>query len=446
VSEEALRQMDLPIALGDGLVLRRAETDRDVERIVELAERVFADEDEGGTIALWIRSLTGGNHPTTMRSDFCLVEDMSRRQFVSSMCLIPQTWAYEGVPFGVGRPELVATLPGYRRRGLIRAQFEALHADCAARGLPVQAITGIPYFYRQFGYEYALDLGGGLRGLYFDHIPKLEEAQTEPYAARRMTEDDLAEVMALHRAFAADKMIACRRDETYWRFALSEERHPSSETLYALVETDGGRLAGYFSVPTETWGPWLPINALVLADGASYLAVMPSLLRALRSLAEIEHAKPGKPVRQLSFSLGREHPAYDVLRAYECVEEPPYGWYLRVADLAAFIRRITPALEARLATSPVSGYSGELKIDFYYKSGLRLKLEDGSLAEAENTGPGVAKPHAGFPPLVFLKLLFGYRSLEELRHAFPDVWANREGRLLLGALFPKRLSWVAPLH
>jgi hypothetical protein len=36
------------------------------------------------------------------------------------MNLISQIWAYEGIPFGVGRPELVGTLPEYRNRGLVR--------------------------------------------------------------------------------------------------------------------------------------------------------------------------------------------------------------------------------------------------------------------------------------------------------------------------------------
>jgi predicted acetyltransferase len=77
------------------------------------------------------------------------------------MCLIPQTWTYAGVPFGVGRPEAVGTDPDYRRRGLIRMQFEVLHGKSAAMGHLVQGITGIPWYYRQFGYEYALDLDGG---------------------------------------------------------------------------------------------------------------------------------------------------------------------------------------------------------------------------------------------------------------------------------------------
>jgi hypothetical protein len=46
---------------------------------------------------------------------------------------------------------------------------------------------------------------------------------------------------------------------------------------------------------------------------------------------------------------------------------------------------------------------------------------------------------------VFLQLLFGRRSLAELHHAFPDVYADQIGRSLLEALFPARPSWVLAL-
>ena len=45
--------------------------------------------------------------------------------------------------------------------------------DRGPRGELVQGITGIPYYYRQFGYEMALDLGGG-RMCYAPQIPELK--------------------------------------------------------------------------------------------------------------------------------------------------------------------------------------------------------------------------------------------------------------------------------
>jgi len=81
----------------------------------------------------------------------------------------------------VGRPELVGTHPDYRRRGLIRAQFKIIHQWSAARGHAMQAITGIPWYYRQFGYEMALELHGSRQGSISD-VPIRKKGESEPYA------------------------------------------------------------------------------------------------------------------------------------------------------------------------------------------------------------------------------------------------------------------------
>jgi hypothetical protein len=47
---------------------------------------------------------------------------------------------------------------------------------------------------------------------------------------------------------------------------------------------------------------------------------------------------------------------------------------------------------------------------------------------------------------VFLQLLFGYRSLDDLRYAFPDVRIVKdEAELVLKTLFPMKPSWVVSL-
>ncbi|MBI1877990.1 MAG: GNAT family N-acetyltransferase, partial [Chloroflexi bacterium] len=146
-------------------------------------------------------------------------------------------------------------------------------------------------------------------------------------------------------------------------------------------------------------------------------------------------------------ALGLAHPAYEAFDAKLGPFQQPYAWYLRVADMPGFIRHIAPVLERRLSASVMAGFSGELKITFY-RCGLRLVFADGRLAEAADWAPPESDQPwdgAGFPALVFLQLLFGYRSLDELRYAFPDCWADEEPTLLLNALFPKQDSLVFPL-
>ena len=62
----------------------------------------------------------------------------------------------------VGEMSLVGTAEPYRRRGLVRAQVHQFKRRLAARGCLLSLIQGIPYYYRQFGYTYALPLEGGL--------------------------------------------------------------------------------------------------------------------------------------------------------------------------------------------------------------------------------------------------------------------------------------------
>jgi len=91
----------------------------------------------------------------------------------------------------------------------------------------------------------------------------------------------------------------------------------------------------------------------------------------------------------------------------------------------------------------VVGHSGEITLDFY-RGGLRMVFEQGRLAGAEPWRAPLygANASGGFPPLVFLQVLLGHRSIEALRHAFPDVWVSEEARPVLGALFPTRPSFV----
>jgi hypothetical protein len=438
--------------LGGGLVLRWS-TAADRDRLNQLYSYVFrdkADDPPNQVLPHWIGDLMSGRHPLLGPGDFALVEDTDREQIVTATCLLEQTWEYAGIPFAVGRPEVVATHPEYRNRGLVRAVFELIHARSAAFGHLAQGITGIYYYYRQFGYEYALDLGGS-RSTYFAAIPQLKEGEAEPYSLRNATLDDLPRIMALYDHDRARVAISARHDEAVWRWLIDGQSSSSLENWHTqLILDSSGQIQGYALVGRRRWEDVVPIFGLTVAPGVSLAAVLPSVLRALQSQAPDIPAPDPKtpPASRISFILGRDHPVYDVLgEKLTHQRRPLYAWYVRVPDLPAFLRHITPALEQRLANSSLAGHSGEVRLDFY-RGGLRMVFADGRLMTVEdwqvdhNWGP---RGQAGFPPLVFLQLLFGRRSLAELRHAFPDVWADDEVYPLLEALFPPQPAWALPL-
>jgi hypothetical protein len=134
---------------------------------------------------------------------------------------------------------------------------------------------------------------------------------------------------------------------------------------------------------------------------------------------------------------------YEVFRERLPRVRASYAWYVRVPDLAGFICRIAPVLEERLSLSYIPGYSGTLLLNFH-RDGLKLVFEKGRLKEASRYQP-VSGMHTdvGFPDLTFLQLLFGHRSLDELRAHYADCYAESwEAHFVLATLFPKKPSLV----
>lgn len=438
--------------LGDGLVLRRA-LPQDAEALAAFNASIHLLDDqqteENPWIAAWTRDLMDGSHPTCSAEDFTVVEDMRSGEIVSSLNLISQTWSYAGMEFKVGRPELVGTRPEYRDRGLVRAQFEVIHEWSAARGEILQAITGIPYYYRLFGYEMALNLSGGRAGFRV-HIPKLESGETERYRFRPAQVGDIPFLMELYNLAARRSLVSCVRDAASWRYEI-EGRNPQNVNRSDLrvIDSLSGEPVGYLAHPPYVWGAMMAATAYELKPGASYAAVTPAVLRYLQRTGESYPAEQGE--RQefgaYGFWLGAEHPVYQAIPDKLPRVRQPYAWYLRVPDLPAFLRHIRPIIEERLANSALSGHTGELKISFY-RSGLRLNFESGQLVQVESWKP-TPQGHsgdAGFPGLTFLQLCFGYRSLEELRYAFADCWTNNDtAQALLEILFPKQASNIWPV-
>ena len=436
----------LPRDLGDGLLLRWA-TPTDAEELAAFNSRIHSDDPDEPAPFLgdWTRDLMNNHHPTTQASDFTVVVDTNDDdKIVSSMTLISQTWTYDGIAFGVGRPELVGTDDNYRRRGLVRRQFEIIHAKSKARGELVQAITGIPWYYRLFGYEMALDLSGSRHYFWARHTNS-DAPDDAPYRLRAATTDDIALLADLYASHCRHSRVVRVRDDALWRYEMVE---PTPASPYArnfhIVETAAGETAAY--VEYRQWRDYFLIRELAAAPGQSLRAVALFLMRAFRQEADRLNEERDKPLTHVSFGLGAYHPVYDALEPELEKLRKPYAWYIRVADLPGFLRHIGPALEKRLAASVMAGHSGALRLNFYH-SQLTLEFEGGALADVGSYTPEKFEDgDAFFPDLTFLQLVFGRRSLEELQAARADCFADsNEATVLLNILFPQCHSQVVGL-
>lgn len=438
--------------LGNGLLLRRSSQD-DTDALAVFNSKIHAeDENDAKGLVSWTRDLMNGHHPTFGMDDFTVVEDTTDHKIVSACCLISQTWTYDGIPFGVGRPELVGTLPESRHRGLIAEQFEFIHQWSAKRGEQVQAITGIPYYYRRFGYEMTLNLEGGRAG-YAPNVLPLKQDEAEPYTLRKARETDLPLIAHLYEMGCHRSLLSTRWDMAQWQYLLNHtDPYNVNGRLLYIIEDSAHIPVGYVAVPGVKWRNMIVITSFELLPGISWFKVTPSIVRWLWRLGEEQAKEQNLKQEAFGFWLGEDHPAYIAYGDHLPRTRQPYAWYMRVPDLAKFLRIIQPALEEHLHGSLVENYSGGFKLSFYH-NGLHMRLEEGKIVEIENLvggelGRGVESEGVGaaFPDLTFLQLLFGWRSLEELKHLFPDCyWKNTEAKILLQTLFLRKSSNLWPI-
>lgn len=436
--------------LGDGLIMRSAQHE-DAEALADFCARVFVDEESGTEaywIAEWIRDLLGKPHPTLDVEDIIIVEDVEKGCIASTTTYLTQTWSYDGIEFEIGRPEIVGTDSAYRNRGLIRKQFEVMHRWASERGHDVQLVLGIPSYYRQFGYEYALPAEGG-RYTPASSLPRWGDEERK-FRLRDAVEEDVPFITGLLNDSAKLSMVSpvFREDEVKY---LTFDRTPRSAVCHKtgiLCKSNGedfGQPVGalmYTMVIEIDLGIMLRLE---MSEPRYWREGLPSLLKEFAEMADKaskEARDPEREIKSIRQDMQPDHPVYVFDDgALGPAPESQYGWYVRVPDIPGFLNRIKPVLEGRVADSIHAGFSGEINIRID-REGIKISMQDGRIKSIETVPPmSHGDANARFPGMSFLPVLFGMRSISETVSAHTDAnVGSKMYRHLLETMFPKRSS------
>jgi len=117
---------------------------------------------------------------------------------------------------------------------------------------------------------------------------------------------------------------------------------------------------------------------------------------------------------------------------------------VNIPEPCAFLQRIAPLFEARLADSMFAGLSRSLDLDLYTQT-LRMDFSDGKLQQV-SASQKCEQPILSIPPRQFIPLVLGGRSLEQIAETFPDAQAHTPWQLLVDVLFPKTRSFVHTIY
>jgi predicted N-acetyltransferase YhbS len=350
--------------------------------------------------------------PDTGRDSCAVVVDGDR--VVSTATLLQESVRVGGVGLPAGQVELVATDPDYEGRGLVRALMGWAHRRSAARGDLLEVMIGIPYFYRLFGYEYAVDIPAA-RPL--QHRP-------EPPAGLLSTArpTDVPALAALQAAAQQAADVAMPHPAARQRWLVA---HAASTTW--VLERAGALVASARVPSSDDPGPdddLLAAEPTAADDDAAEL-----LLSGLTGLAgdrpvRVTDRPASVPGRAWAGRLGADS---DLAEQY----------YVRVPSPAALLDALRPVLARRLAATGTD-WTGRDVVVSTFGAHHRMAVTDTGLGPVRSGGPmqaPAAAGGAGVAPDALGALLLGPLGMAGLSRRRPDVYPGREPELY-EALFP----------
>ncbi|KAG0228287.1 hypothetical protein BGW42_002279 [Actinomortierella wolfii] len=490
------------VDIGDGLIMRWSTT-ADADNVSELMGDAFRflpngrepipDDripDKHETLMHAARRLLKGNNACMGANDYALIENTQaepgENPIVAAVSLHEIPGYYGPVLLTYGKPELIACNPKFRNRGLIRKLLmEMIHPESDRRGHLAQMIYGIG----QFGYEYAIGYRLPRRMPDISVIPKLGDGEKERYTLRRATLADIPFLLRLsnNKNMFVDADLGSVYDTKYWRWLVHDiYQNPVSRmdgnrvTTIIRDETMGRDIgftqAGYvyqfiwFKFALEKDEPVREITYPVMRQMIAMANQQCKIYREQEMAMKIAKGESTDNLRKpeistIGIALDPHHPAMELLKSkLEPVDDSPeFSLYTRALDYSAFILKVAPALEARLARSTFVGVTATLQLNFYKKiegmsaPGLEVVFEKGKIVSASSwkkpspeakiemvrkrKQAGLPAPTiyaANFHPLTFTTLLMGHRTFKELSRIYGENSADdEESRYFLEALFPK---------
>lgn len=295
------------------------------------------------------------------------------------------------------------------------------------RQFDLSFIWGIPYYYRQFGYAYCID-GSMFEALPAWRIPDVLEGGSDPYILKPASIEHIPALTEVYNNAAKLLQFYSTRSQAHWQYLLENARLPTQ----IVEDSRSGKVVGYISSAKKADDNRIS----VIESGILNQDVGLAVLRTFRKDA----------CGEIQVSWPQNNTLVRLARNFGSVTQTGCQWLFHITDLAAFLVKITPVLERRLAASDCEGLTRNIIINLF-RQAYKLRFVSGKVVGVESLGFVDASMGADggdlcIPPEALIRLVLGYRKLEELRDAWPDVVIKAESRRIIEALFPKMESYL----
>ena len=420
----------------DGYEFGTVETDKELEELLKFHTIVHPDDDPD-ELKRQIDKFPGFGRELNF-----YIRDTAQNEIVCALNAIPSIWHYEDVPLKNLELGWVGTLKEHRRQGLFKSLYTHFDKLLQEREFDLSTIQGIPYYYRQFGYDFILPMSRTL-WLTVDQIPQIDEKTPPSFMElniREATRDDIENLMKLYEEHNSHVQIHVARCRELWTIQEENKREYDREFQTVVLENEEG-VQGYLRF------------VLILSTGVGMhgsgtaLQVIESRIRSIAGVRRVLQFLREKALEHSIYRVGVSGPTTNNLSriASDLGGNIRGGWkfQIRIPNMLQLLRKIQPVLEKRLVRTMFEGLTEELTLNTF-RNCYVLKFENGRIESITDLGMQEVDENRPFraPPNDLVRLVLGEYSIDEISYNNIDFIVSNSLKSLIQTLFPKRESCI----
>jgi hypothetical protein len=344
---------------------------------------------------------------------------------------------YEDVPLKNLELGWVGTDAAYRHRGLVRLLYSHFEQELQRGQYDISTIEGIPYFYRQFGYDFVIPMEQNVL-LHLEQFPKQSAVLTDAVSLRQADTDDIAKLDSLYRSHNMGLLMYSPRDRQLWE--LQEHfRHYFEHKFVTMIVEEAGDVVGYLRYlepkadAVEKRQPFTVVENHI----TTYRGVM-MCLEFLREKAA-EHGLSSVRINGPDINNLRR-----VALAYGAVARKGWKHQVRIPDIVRFLTSIQSVIERRLRGTMFERTTQDVRLNTFRRC-YTLSFNEGQISRISDEGfvDTAQTPEFGVSEQDFVRMVLGAADIDEISEHNIDSYARGLTRHLVHTLFPKRESYIA---
>ncbi len=389
------------------IIYKLAKTEEDFEGLKEVVVSVFDEEVRDMAHDLFYKS------PKRDKNKYFYAFDQDKNKYVGILCLLDTHVKYGEVKIKAAEYGIAGTLEEYRGRGVNNKLTELFLEKSNELGYDFLIIEGIPYFYRTYGFNYAVPMTGEKIDL-----ERLKLQNKDSVQIRKATLNDLDFLVEEYNKATKIYDLVKIKDREIIRAQISVYDSSVISKDYFILEKRNKKI-GYFTLNK--------VETPEISDISPFLTF--SQYESVLSYFK------NKKYKTLKTDLKKENKFIKYFRAKGSEKTASYAYQLKIRDQYSFLKSIKPVLEKRVKNSIYA--NEEIKLHYNnYQDIIQFKLNKGKIyinKLEKNEGDN----DFALIPQGAVKLFSGDKSMDEITNFLPDCYVKEKYSDLINILFPK---------